>query len=116
MKWVARKNRSAVLMIFWIHFSIIRISYTPPPRIKGRAIFWSRPSTTSFCRPSSFFFQELPNVFPKKHQKIVARPRLARPAPKLVARPFIRRGCNSGAVPYIRLMSPKPTQPKRNTE
>jgi len=50
-----------------------------PLRIKGQAIFRSRPSTVvgpptkNFCRPSSFF-RDLPNVFHLKHQKIVARP------------------------------------------
>jgi len=67
-----------------------------PARIKGRAIFRSRPSTKNlFCRPSSFS-----NIFfliiarPKKHQTIVASPVLLQNwLPVLFfARHFIREG------------------------
>ena len=74
----------------------------PPPRIKGRAIFRSRPSTKIFfLSPVQFFGQKFvarpvfPRCFSLKTQKIVARPfMLQNWSPVLFfARLFIRGGC-----------------------
>jgi len=78
--------------------NLLRFIFYTPARIKGPAIFRSRPSTNNnFLSPVQFF----PGIFPmsslKKHQKLSpVHSRPSCPASKLVARPVFRPSFYTG--------------------
>ena len=85
--------------------------HTTPHRIKGRAIFRSRPSTNNnFLSPVQFFPGIFPMFFSKKHQKIVARPF----SPVLSCSKIGRPSCFSPVLLYGRGCSNFPEEEIRN--